>query len=908
MLEIKRVNNYVILIELFFILAISVTIVKMNSEFKLLSKNENTFANLESIVKDLRQSSETLTCFSRAYVSTGDQKFKDRYFQVLDIRNGKIPRPNEYSDLHWDLEHKLNRKNLHLDKKEALSDQISKSQFSEYEKNKLSLSENNSNSLALLEVEAFNAVEGLFKDENGEFTIHKNRDREFALSLLYSQEYFSAKQSIMYPIHQSLDSLHDRKDRELSIINHKIHKYKFTLGSLAILFIIIHIALFLYLRRVNAKYYLHLEKEIEKKTEQILLIKDQYEKFIKNLGKEFVIFSYRPNDGVLSYVSSASEKIFELKENELLNKSWINLIDWTEEGMRINLEAHNNLINGTLETDFHESQFVTKSGELKTCNIFAYSIKNISGEVVEIQGIVEDITIQKRVAEELIASKHKAEEATKAKSYFLANMSHEIRTPMNGIIGFSEVLKKSELNSQQREFVNIISKSASSLLDIINDILDFSKIESGKLDIEHVQFNLFDEFEPVVELFSAKTYEKNIKLISFIHPKLPEMIYGDALRVKQILINLIGNAIKFTPDGGVVRINISKVDESEKSVKVLFSVEDTGIGIPESKRELIFTPFSQADSSTSRKYGGTGLGLAISTKLLSLMESRLQVESEVGEGSRFFFEVEFSVENKQYPHKFSAQHDLNVAIFHSPDTEIYESLLNDYLGAFDLNSVRFSSVEELDEISFPKAVIFLTTVIDLEIIDRLKENDVSTILITDKQFELSESEKGYFNEVIHHPVNGSKIFDALIKYIDKLSQIEVTNSESNEIASFTRKSVLVVEDNDVNQQLISFMLEMLEINVDIAEDGEQGISSFKSGNYDLVLMDINMPVKNGLEATQEIIEYEKNENLQHTPIVALTANAIKGDRERFISYGMDDYLSKPIDKSELDRILNNYLS
>ena len=499
-----------------------------------------------------------------------------------------------------------------------------------------------------------------------------------------------------------------------------------------------------------------------------------------------------------------------------------------------------------------------------------------------------------------------AEDSNRAKSDFLANMSHEIRTPMNGIIGFSEVLKKGDLSSQQREFVNIISKSATSLLDIINDILDFSKIESGKLDIENIKFDPFEEFEPVIELFSAKTYEKNIKLISFIHPKLPEAIYGDSLRIKQILINLIGNAVKFTPDDGVVRINISKVSEDSRNVRVLFAVEDTGIGIPKDKQELIFTPFAQADTSTSRQFGGTGLGLAISTKLLSLMNSKLDIESEVGKGSRFFFEVDFNVDSSKSMHSFENSKDLNVAIFNSSDTEIYENLIQDYLDAFDLKSIKFNTVEELENISYPKAAIFLTTVIDLEILDRLKEKNISTILITDKQFDLSSIEKDYFNETIHHPINGSKIFDALVKYVDKLSNIEIP-IDNVEILSFSEKRVLVVEDNDVNQQLISFMLEMLDITVVIAEDGQKGVDEFKDSKYDLVLMDINMPVMNGLEATKNIINYEQKSNIEHTPIVALTANAIKGDRERFISYGMDDYLSKPIDKSELDRILNSYL-
>ncbi|HIO70363.1 MAG TPA: response regulator [Campylobacterales bacterium] len=499
----------------------------------------------------------------------------------------------------------------------------------------------------------------------------------------------------------------------------------------------------------------------------------------------------------------------------------------------------------------------------------------------------------------------RAEASNRAKSEFLANMSHEIRTPMNGIIGFAEVLKKSELNPKQREFVEIISKSALSLLDIINDILDFSKIESGKLEIENSEFNLFEEFENVIELFTAKAYEKEIKLISFIHPNLPEVIYGDALRVKQVLINLIGNAIKFTPNGGVVKVDISKVWKSNKRVRILFSVEDTGIGIPKDKQKIIFDPFAQADSSTTRKFGGTGLGLAISKNLLKLMGSKLELESEVGKGSRFYFEIEFPIQ-RESDHIFQEETNINVAILHSSKYEIYENLLKDYLQAFELNYKVFNSVDEFEEIPIPRVVIFLSTDIDSRLLKRIEEDNISKILITDKQFELSEEEKRYFDEVVFHPINASKIFNALNRFISQFREVEEREDENQEIL-FRGKKVLVVEDNEINQQLITFMLEMLEIEVTIAENGEEGVEVFKNGEFDLVLMDINMPLKNGVEATQEIIEYEKEKGIQHTPIVALTANAIKGDRERFLSYGMDNYISKPIDKEELDKILKLYL-
>ena len=263
--------------------------------------------------------------------------------------------------------------------------------------------------------------------------------------------------------------------------------------------------------------------------------------------------------------------------------------------------------------------------------------------------------------------------------------------------------------------------------------------------------------------------------------------------------------------------------------------------------------------------------------------------------------------------RLTIKNKINVGVYHSDDeveeTEIYETLLIDYLKAFDLNIKKFKNFKEFEEFSYPKVVIFLTTTVDIGLLELLKEKNIARILILDKHLLLSDSEKEYFAELIYHPINGSKIFNALLKYVDKFSSTVKENANTLiEEVSYQDKKILVVEDNEVNQQLIEFMLEVMGIKVFVVSNGLEAFEIVQKKNFDLILMDINMPIMNGMEATEKILEYEKEKNLIHTPIVALTANAIKGDKEKFLSYGMDGYLSKPIDKNELDLILRNYLS
>jgi signal transduction histidine kinase len=581
-------------------------------------------------------------------------------------------------------------------------------------------------------------------------------------------------------------------------------------------------------------------------------------------------------------------------------------------------QSYNNVNQLFIEhPELHDSKDwaeVIKSGEIDKVKIIDKSGKERIFHI-DIASLPEeneaDYSLTLQDISDLEEALSKAEESNKAKSNFLANMSHEIRTPMNGIIGFANVLQKSKLDKQQSEFVNIITKSATSLLDIINDILDFSKIESGKMEIESVEFNPFEEFEAVVELFSAKTYEKDLKLASFIDPNIPLNIVGDPLRIKQVIINLVGNAIKFTKNGGVVKIDIRVLEESANNTKIRFIVQDSGIGIPKEKQEQIFKPFSQADNSTSRQFGGTGLGLSISKKLLSLMGSNLQLESEAGVGSSFFFDIDFQTDSSTSNHLFNKiDSDVNIAIYSGNENRVYLELLQNYLDAFKLRYIEFKQVDRLKSIDVPKAVLFLSDEgVEDEVCQFIEQEKLVKILISDKHIQKESEREERFDDIIHHPINGSKIFDSLNRYVEHFSQSEVSVESSSEesIKSFSGKKILVVEDNEVNQQLITFMLEMIEIDVTVANNGQEGVDEFKSGSYNLLFMDINMPVMNGIDATKAIIELEKEQSIEHTPIVALTANAIKGDRERFLSYGMDDYLSKPIDKDELDRILDKYL-
>ena len=529
------------------------------------------------------------------------------------------------------------------------------------------------------------------------------------------------------------------------------------------------------------------------------------------------------------------------------------------------------------------------------------------------EGTAKAYELLKSIIEETRQEQQRAEEASEAKSLFLANMSHEIRTPLNGIVGFTELLKNTDLKGEQKEFVDIIEKSSENLLEIINNILDLSKIESNKIEIENIVFNPMEEFESAVDIYAVKAAEKSIDLGCFIDPRLNQPVKGDPTKVKEVLINLLSNAVKFTNQNGAINVEIRKVQSSSpEKTAISFSVEDTGIGISPDKKQHIFEAFSQADTSITRKFGGTGLGLTISARYVDLMGGKLDLESEVGKGTRFFFTLEFEEMPKMNEDLAGQFANVVLAFLTSiAKTKKQDQYIKEYMDYFGAGLIPFHNPDEL--IKLAKERRAQASLIDA---DYASDNDLRrmgktplhcNVIIKSTQQKRLEALRLHCQKVLYEPVTYSKLVALLKTTMSALSQKPRRESVTIDNARFKAKA-LVAEDNTINQKLIQRTLEDLGLKVDVASNGLEAFEKRRNGDYDIIFMDISMPVMDGVEATHEILDYEEDEELPHVPIVALTANALKGDRERFLSEGLDEYTTKPLVKEEIVSILKKFLS
>lgn len=512
-----------------------------------------------------------------------------------------------------------------------------------------------------------------------------------------------------------------------------------------------------------------------------------------------------------------------------------------------------------------------------------------------------------------------AQEASQAKSMFLANMSHEIRTPLNGIVGFTELLKDSDLKEEQIEFVDIIEKSSENLLEIINNILDLSKIESNKLEIENIAFNPVLEFGNAVEIYAVRASEKNIDLGCFIDPNLEFDIKGDPTKLKEVIINLLSNAIKFTDNGGFVNVNIRKIEsEASDKTRIRFEIQDSGIGVGSEQKSKIFEAFSQADISITRKYGGTGLGLTISSNFVELMGGKLDLISSIGEGTTFFFTLDFENLKTSDGGSKSTLNNLNALILSkTPKIKAQDEYLRKYLEYLGVSYAYFKSITDLGSLSENDRyydIIFADY-------DYLEQNELSElaklpqkIIILTKSNLIKKIDSFGFDifRTLYEPLCYSKLKQTLENYITiiasgEIAKKRVQNRFEGDASKF-RANALVAEDNIINQKLIKRTLEDLGISVTLANNGVEAFQKRKEENFDIIFMDVQMPLLGGVEATAEILKWENDYEKEHIPVIALTANSIKGDKERFISAGLDDYTAKPLVRAEIISILDKFLS
>jgi len=497
---------------------------------------------------------------------------------------------------------------------------------------------------------------------------------------------------------------------------------------------------------------------------------------------------------------------------------------------------------------------------------------------------------------ELQSSKELATESNHTKTLFLSNISHEIRTPINGIVGFTKLLSSTNLDNEQADFLNTIRKSSENLLGIVNNILDVSKIQSGRIQLDERCFNILDEFENLSDIYALDASKKGINLSLWIDPSFENIeIKSDSEKIKQVLMNLISNAIKFSNENGTIEVSIEKISSTNNNIAVKFMVKDRGIGISQVQQTQVLSAFTQADNSSTRAYGGIGLGLTISNDWIKMLGGKLNLQSVEGEGTTVSFILELKKEEHLKKHE---NQSLNVAIYapkkvqSKRSNQHLEAYLKACLGVSVKYFETFVACTEAKLGSFDVLYLHYEEINkeELQRIVAQYSSDIKIVLVTklsnrDKILDISP----IFTQIIYEPITFSKV----------KKSVEFSSLKSNKMAEELEESLfnlkaLVVEDNLVNLKLIEHTLKTIGITSHGAINGEMGVEMFKKERYDIVFMDIQMPVMNGVIATKEILKYEQLNKLDHTPIVAVTTNTLKGDRERYLEAGMDEYISKPI--------------
>ncbi|QIZ76717.1 response regulator [Ferrimonas lipolytica] len=649
---------------------------------------------------------------------------------------------------------------------------------------------------------------------------------------------------------------------------------------------------------------------------------DQFRGLLESAPDGMVIIN---EDGLIVLVNEQTERLFQYKRAELLNQPVEKLLPQRFQ------HAHPVLRQGYFDLprvrQMSAGAALTarrKDGVEIPVEISLSPMQSDQGTLVS--AAIRDISARKKMEEELLAAKDKAEEATRAKSDFLANMSHEIRTPMNAIIGMSRLVLETELEDQQRNYIDKVNRSAELLLGIINDILDFSKIEAGKLELEHAPFRLDWVFENLANVIALKAQDKGLELLFDISPDVPNYLIGDALRLGQILVNLGNNAIKFTGNGEVL-LKVRQLNVDSDHTELAFSVIDDGIGMSVEQQQQLFESFTQADSSITREYGGTGLGLAISKELTELMQGKISVESELDKGSCFTFTARFGIDAQHPVVNLGIEQSLGpIRVLVVDDNKTSTKIICSMLGGFgfEVHSCAdgLAAIEQISKVadSDPYQLLImdwkLAGIDGIETMRRLQTGKAQSVLpscimvTASSREEVVSAARGVeIKQFLTKPLNPSSLFDAIMHALGKEEWIRTRSKakqqdSANLVGKLRGAKILLVEDNEFNQELAVAILKNNGMDVVVANHGKEALQLMSGLEFDGVLMDCQMPVMDGYSATKKIREQPKFARL---PILALTANAMAGDKEKVLAAGMNDHIAKPIEPHQMLKTMAHWI-